>query len=329
MKVLGINGGNGVILYPFREHLVANIEPRGAFKTPEDKQWRSNFGDIPLYKSLSKLKFAPNEVDLIIGAPDCGHSSILSVSRKKEYGNPRANESLNMFLEGIKKFSPKVFMMENLPKLLETISKTEFRENYPGYRLFFHEGSVWNFGNSQKNRVRLVMVGVKRGIGLDMDEFREVYPVEEHYTCGDLSRNLTYGKNAHVREDIDSILTLYAGYKTSARIIRDKWIETGWTRWQVEGRNFTTAPGVYRNLDNQYPNTARKANRQYNQEGLMMSPRELARIMGVPDTFEIVIEDDKLGYWINKGRLTATKTAPYEVAVWMKKCLTRALKKLT
>lgn len=307
---------------------MANIEPRGVFGTPENKQWTANFPDIPLHKSLAKLTFQPNELDLIIGAPDCGHSSILGVSRNKVYGDPRANVSLNMYIEGIKKYSPKVFMVENLPKLLETLPKSEWRENFTGYRLFFHEHSVWEYGNSQKNRVRLVIVGVKRNLGFDMAHFHDVFPISEHKTCGELATGLIYGENAHVREDIDSVLTLYAGYKTSARVIRDKWLETNWTRWQVEGRNFTTAPGVYRNLDSQYPNTARKANRQYNQEGLMMTPRELARIMGVPDTFEIVIDKAKLGYWINKGRLTVTKTVPFEVAKWMKICLTKALNDL-
>jgi len=325
MKILGINGGNGVILYPFRKHLVANIEPRGVFRTPENKQWRSNFPDIPLYKDLAKLNFEPNELDLIIGAPDCGHSSILGVSRNKVYGDPRANESLNMYIAGVKKFLPKVWAMENLSKLLETIPKTEWRENFPEYKILFHDNSVFDYGNSQKNRVRLVIIGIKKGIGISTEHFRSVFQVNDPKLCGELAEGLIYGENAHVREDIDSVLTLYAGYKTSAKVIRDKWLETNWTRWQVEGRNFSTAPGVYRNLDTQYPNTARKANRQYNQAGLMMTPRELARIMGVPDAFEIVIEKDKLGYWINKGRLTVTKGPPMEVSKWLKKCLIFAL----
>jgi asparagine synthase (glutamine-hydrolysing) len=46
-------------------------------------------------------------------------------------------------------------------------------------------------------------------------------------------------------------------------------------------------PGVYRNLANEYPLTARKQNRQFNSLGYIMSPRELARIQGLPDDFKI------------------------------------------
>lgn len=329
MKILGIDGGNGSILFPFKKHLVANVEPRGIFGTPKDKQWIANFPDIPLHKSLAQLSFKPDELDLIIGAPDCGPSSILGISRNKVYGDPRANVSLNMYIQGIKKYSPKVFMMENLPKLLEVIPKSEWKSNFPGYRIFFHEASVWEWGNSQKNRVRLVIIGVKRNFGFEMDDFAHIFPIGYHNTCGELTKGLVYGENGHVREDIDSELTLHAGYKTTARVIRDKWLETNWTRWQVEGRNFSTAPGVYRNLDSGYPNTARKANRQYNEQGLMMTPRELARIQGVPDTFKIVIEEDKLGYWINKGRVSVTKCPPMEIPIWMKRCLVKALKNVS
>lgn len=58
--------------------------------------------------------------------------------------------------------------------------------------------------------------------------------------------------------------------------------------------------------------TARKADRQFKWNGLPMSPRELARIMGIPDKFKIHIEEDRKNYWINKGRLIVTQTFPYE-----------------
>lgn len=95
----------------------------------------------------------------------------------------------------------------------------------------------------------------------------------------------------------------------------------GKKRWTVEGGNFKTAPGVYRNLRNDYPATARKANRQYNHEGLTLTPRQLARIQGVPDEFRLYINIDKLNYWINKARTCVTKSPPYEISKWFKKKL--------
>jgi len=328
MRVLGICGGNGVILYPFKGHLVANLEPRTAFKIQNDKQWRANFKDVPLFKSDADFTKAVvrgdisiEGIDLIIGAPDCGHSSMLSYSRKKSLSNPRDNSSLSSYLNGVKVIKPKLFVLENLPKFLEVITKEELRDFFDGYRLKFHEKSVWEWGNSQKNRKRLILIGVRRDILDEIPEIwpliKEVYPVSEHKTCNELTKGLIYGKNGHIREDIHTKITLYAGYKVTAEEIQRGWLSTGWTRWQVTDRNFTTAPGIYRNLEEGFPNTARKANRQYNPEGLMMTPRELARIMGIPDEFKIYFEDSNVGYWINKGRTTVTKTCPMEIPVWL------------
>ena len=47
LQVLGVNGGNGIILHPFKNQLIRNIEPRGVFKTPGNAQWKLNFKDIP------------------------------------------------------------------------------------------------------------------------------------------------------------------------------------------------------------------------------------------------------------------------------------------
>ena len=319
MNILGVDGGNGVILYPFKKHLIANVEPRVAFKTPKNIQWNLNFPLVPLFKSLqecySELDPLP-DLDLIIGAPDCGHSSILGLSRAKVYSDPRENESLKLYFRAIRDLQPKVFVMENLNKILDTMTKADFREMFSEYKLIFHNMSVSAFGNSQINRIRLLIIGVRRDTDINYGYFKDVCKMKELKHCDELRKGLVYGEKCHIREDISTAITLYAGFKTTAEAIRKGWMDTNWTRWRVEGRNFTTAPGVYRNLDDHYPNTARKANRQYNPDGLMMSPRELARIMGIPDKFEIWQENTSLA--INKGRLTATKGAVYEVGLWVK-----------
>jgi site-specific DNA-cytosine methylase len=319
MKILGVCGGNGVILYPMRGDLIGNIEPRNVFYTPGELQWRLNFDQVPFYK-----KYEPGlNPDVIIGAPNCGHSSVLSYSRIKKLSDPRDDESMTLYLKAIEECRPKVFLMENLSKLLEEITQDDLKTLFPEYKLIFHEHSVWEWGNSQKNRVRLVIIGVRRDYKQYYDLFSRVYPVNEHKTCKQLTNGLEYGKIGHIRESINSRITLYAGFKTSAAEIQEGWLKNDWTRWQVTGRNFGTAPGVYRNLEGGHPNTARKANRQYNPEGLMMTPRELARIQGVPDNFEIAW-DLKLrpeGFWINKGRLTVTKCPPMEIAIWFKELL--------
>jgi len=326
LNILGINGGNGVILHPFQKDkrfkILANVEPRALFLTPHDIQWRRNF-HCPMLRSLpAPLK----NVDIIVGAPDCGHSSILSFSRKKSLGNPKENKSLTMFIEGVNAYRPKLFLMENLPALLKTYGKGDLEEAFKEYQLTFIQSSVANFGNSQKTRKRLLIIGLRRGLpGIGI--FKKP-KLKEHKlkTCGKLLAKLPKDQANreslnHIIEDIDTTITIYAGKKLQLSIIRKKWLKEfpQSTRWPVKNRKFTTAPGVYRNLKNQLPVTARKQNRQFNHKGLTMSARELARIQGVPDSFILHYESEKSQYWINKGRTTVTKTPPYEIGVWFKK----------
>ena len=137
------------------------------------------------------------------------------------------------------------------------------------------------------------------------------------------NENLSLG---HIREDINSEITLYAGFKIKLSEVQKFWINNPTLkRYKVHDKKFTTAPGVYRNLKKGPPATARKANRQFNPEGLQMSPRELARIQGVPDDFVIYFENSNIGYWINKGRATVTKTPPWEIGEWFKNQITKIL----
>ena len=321
-KVLGVMGGSGVLLYPFKNRLLGNIETRSLFHTKNSEQWWLNF-DSPLAYSLGDWE----KVDIIMGAPDCGHSSVLSYSRAKKMSNPKKNESLNIFFKAINKYKPELWLMENLPPLLDTITKDDFRKNYPNYRFIFIKGSVAEFGNSQINRERLLIIGIRKDSNLHRKHFKFPFKVNELKTCGELLKGLDeYNPDiCHITEPLSEVITLYAGYKIKLSECRDEWLRRGAKRWTVEGRNFTTAPGIYLNPIDSYPATARKQNRQFNHKGVTMSPRELARIMGVPDSFKLWYDDKQRKYSINKARVTCTKCPPFEVGLWFKQCIKNAL----
>ena len=326
MQVLGACGGNGVILHALKNHLIANVEPRAIFKTPDDVQWKLNFGSIPYIKNLSDRRLVGLSVDVIIGAPDCGHSSILSYSRSKKFGDAKANPSLNLYIESLKLFQPNIFIMENLPALLEQIPIEEWRKDFPNYTVFFIIGPVSKFGNSQVNRVRLLLIGIKNPKQHLKSKFLK-FPKEPYlHTTGELLQGLGEEDPSlcHVREDINSIITIYAGRKMQLSEIQNKWrLEfKNDKRWRVYDKKFTTAPGVYKNLPNDYPATARKMNRQFNSAGLMMSPRELARIQGVPDSFKLWYDKTRHQFCINKARATVTKCPSYQIGTWLKRRLT-------
>lgn len=334
MRILGVNAGNGVMVYAMKKYLIGNIENRSIFYTKGQEQWKANFGNIPMVRSIEEFYGpVPENIDWIIGHPDCGHSSILSYSRKKSLGNPKENASMDLYVDAVRTFSPKGFVMENLPKLKDTLG--DFKEVFPGYKLVVIEGSVTLFGNSQVNRVRLLIIGVREDLDTDsiMGCFR-VLP-KDTYTpknTGELLRDLLPWEEpeiGHVREADDTIITMYTGFKLSASEIHNEWNNerSGESRWKVKDRKFHTAPGVYRNLEQKPPNTVRKGNREFNPDGYMMSPRERAIIQGLPLKFKIHIEKTNLGYWINKGRVTVTKCPPYEISKWLNRQITRVNKK--
>lgn len=333
MRVLGVCAGNGVMIHPLKKYLIANIEPRGIFHTPKDLQWICNFNAVPIGKDLKIIKNLAVPIDVIIGHPDCGHSSILSYSRKKSFGEPKENKSLTLFIDSVNKYKPKVFIMENLPALVNTFGKKSLKRAFKDYNLRFINEPVTKFGNSQQTRVRLLLIGVLKIVPKKLTKCFKVLNYENYHLKD--TKTLLAGLKTedfslnHARESLDSVITIYAGKKMSLKEIQNHWLKgpKDETRFRVTDRKFTTAPGVYRNLENRAPFTVRKGNREFNPQGLMMSARERARIQGIPDSFELYFEEERAQYWINKGRVTATKTPPYEIGVWILKSLKKFNKK--
>lgn len=337
LKILGVNSGYGVSLYPFeQEDIVGNIETRSVFYTKDDLQWHMNFPKVPLGRNYEKsiAQLNPKMVNVIISSPDCGSGSVLRYSRAKELGDHKKNASLLNFIDSVKVLKPKFFLFENLPGLYKSYPKDEFKANFKKYHWiqFIKPVSAW--GNSQVNRKRLVVVGVRKSLGEDRAYWKKKFRLPKDAeslleTCdelyGDIMKKGSMAwAGGNVREFLGTTITMYGGYRLGLAEIRDKWMNeySGMKRWPAIGRKYSNAPGVYRNLANDYPATARKANRQFDHEGLMLTPRQLARIQGVPDTFGLYSNHEMdRNYLINKARTVVTKSPPYEISEWFYECL--------
>ncbi len=336
LKTLGICGGNGVILHPLRNNLLGNIEIRPIFNTPDQIQWKLNFHHAPCDITTS-ARYSKDLVDVIVGAPDCGHSSVFSYSRAKELRNPKDNESLTFFIKSVRHYKPKVFMMENLPKLLENYEEG-LQEGFDNYHIVRFVGSVSNFGNSQETRLRLVMVGIRKD--LDILKISSCFKLDEKaLTKVTDERALLLGLGkieqeelCHVREPDDYMVHMFydGEKKISVKKARELWNGEykELKKWPVNHGNLINQPGVYRNFGEDSPLTVRKQNRQFNHNGYMLSPREMARIQGIPDSFKLWLDPSKKLYCINKARATVAKTPPYEIGKWFKDCLEIAEKYL-
>ena len=326
VDILAVCGGNGSWLYPMRKHLIGNIEIRSVFHTPDNIQWKDNFGEIPYWRNSGGLMTFP---DVIVGAPDCESSSMMALTRAKEFSNPLDNDSFAMFFDQIKTYEPSIFFMENLPKAKYSVKEIKWLSDE--YHLHYLTGSVSKFGNSQVGRIRLIVMGIRKDFPVNHKliwKHITKFKIKKPKTTGILLKGLnTYNhsyKAGHITEDLNSEVTMYAGFKMKLSQVRKYWtIRKKEKRFIAKDRKYSSAPGVYRNLRWEYPQVARKSNRQFNPDGIQMSPRELARIQGIPDEFIIHMESDEgvRGYWINKGRTTVAKCPPYEVGIWISNAL--------
>lgn len=336
MRVLGVCGGNGVILHPFKKHLIGNIEPRADFYNGRGAdQWKANFGKIPISKTPDRFK--GSTVDVIVGHPDCGHSSSLAYSRGKKLGNAQENDSMKLFVESVQLYKPKIFLFENLPTLFKTYPLKDLEEQWKGYKLLHFTESVARWGNSQLSRVRLVIIGIQEAYFGQYSRYFKLPSKEKLHLkrVKELESKLNYPDIflMHIREPGNRVVCMEKDFKkltlTEIKEIwnsepyknRKKWDAT--TTGKGKMKNL---PGVYRNLADEFPLTARKQNRQFNSKGDIMSPRELARIQGIPDEFRLHLGEPHVWYWINKGRVTATKCPPYEIGAWFYKCVKKLQK---
>lgn len=332
LKILGVCGGNGVILYPFRSHVIGNIENRGVFKTEKNMQWYINF-KVPFVDDTQVAKHLFKKPDIIIGAPDCGHSSVLGFTGNKKRKNPIENASVKLFFQAILDYKPKIWIMENLPALLNSISMLDLKTNFPNYRFIFHSLSMAEFGNSQKTRKRLVIVALDRSLPAEL--FMAFSDIERQATPLTVDKLL-----AGLEEDDESIGNIRETpdkkIKMGNKSMTFGEIEKGWNTtykdaryWPLDSNKPDGAyiPGVYRLHPKRFPQTCRQDPRQFRPDGKPLSPRELARIQGIPDKFKLLMPgstDDALEegkdteYYLNKARITVAKGAPYELGLWLR-----------
>lgn len=327
MNVLGISAGQGGLLFPFRKRLLGNIEPRGVFHTPGEEQWKANFKDVPFYKGYCLQEF-DEKVDIIISSPDCGASSIMRLSKVKELGKPKDNRSLNLVIEGINYYKPKIFLIENLPRLLSLLPNKYLQEAFKDYKLIFHERSVSDYGNSQVSRKRLIIIGVHKKTGKKyLNAFNEVFQVKTPKLTRDLLFVSPYGSNYNI--PIEKTLAMYDYRKLPAKKnLTVRKIQLLWNsdfknekKWPIKTAKMSTLPGVYRLELDKAPLTLRPADRQFRPDGYPLGILDFKAIMGFPKAYKIFMDEGNYLYWLNKARYTLAKGSVYEISVWFKRCL--------
>lgn len=322
LRVLGICAGQGALLFPWRNQLLGNIEPRSVFHTPNEEQWKLNFGETPFLRKELPEKWRP---DIILSSPDCGASSTMRLSKAKELGNPEKNESIKLVLEGIIMYQPKIFMIENVPRLMNLVPESFWESVFPNYKLLFKVNSVSDFGNSQVSRKRLIIIGIKKHAKSYLNLFDVIFSVNTP-KC---SRFLLEQPNRQRNIPLDKTLAMYDYRKLpKKKNLTVKEIQHLWThdfknekKWPIKTARMSTLPGVYRLDPDKPPLTLRPADRQFRPDGLPLGVHDYKNIQGFPDKFKIYLPEENYLYWLNKSRYTIAKGAVYEVGIWFKRCI--------
>jgi site-specific DNA-cytosine methylase len=331
MNILGVSAAQGALLFPFlhskKYKILANIEPRGVFHTSCESQWKLNFGDIPFYRGFCLQEF-DEKVDIVVASPDCGIASIMRLSKVKELGNPKDNRSLNLVTAAILEYKPKIFLIENLPRLLSLLPYEFFNLTFKDYKLIFHERSVSDYGNSQVSRKRLIVIGVHKKTGKKyLNAFNEVFQVKTPKLTRDLLSVSPYGSNYNI--PIEKTLAMYDYRKLPAKKnLTVRKIQLLWNsdfknekKWPIKTAKMSTLPGVYRLELDKAPLTLRPADRQFRPDGYPLGILDFKAIMGFPKAYKIFMDEGNYLYWLNKARYTIAKGSVYEVGIWFKKCL--------
>ena len=326
LKILGICAGQGALLFPWRKQLLGNIEPRAVFHTQKEEQWRLNFGEIPFLRNELPEKWHP---DIILSSPDCGASSTMRLSKAKELGNPEKNKSIQLVIEGIMQYQPKVFMIENVPRLMNLMPEKIWQEALPNYNISFNVNSVSDFGNSQVSRKRLIIIGIKNTAKSYINCFDIIFSVN----TPKLSRFILEAANTQPLIPFDKVLAMYDYRKLpKKKNLTVKEIQHLWThdfkdekKWPIKTAKMQTLPGVYKLDPDKPPLTLRPADRQFRPDGLPLGIQDFKNIHGFPKRFQIYLPEENYLYWLNKARYTIAKGAVYEVGIWFKKCIRKSL----
>lgn len=320
MRVVGLLAGVGSMLDVAREQgdtVLGNIETRAVFHS---KPWfATNFGDKPFHRTVEG--FADERffnAHIALGHPPCGSHSVLGESKVSKDLHPderrrrqRARASrvglLPEFVHGVRGLMPWSFALDNLPKILRTVAPLKWwEEQLPDYHITHAIISNGTYGTVQIRR-RLWIFGVLKKVAkpfefkpisarpktapkttleamhglspLPWDDdvaLAHVHPPPGDKPIGGFRTGL--GRLNHLTEWQDEVAARYlsqpAKHPWVYEVLRSRRqsSKVGWIRIDPDG---------YSRVLSGFPST------HHPLTGWPLTPRERARLMDWPDSFNL------------------------------------------
>lgn len=284
--------------------VIGNYDWRKYYRRKDEdgiNTFEQNFG-VPFHGDWSEIpeevKQSWKGVTIMCGHEDCGNFSNLNRNCAETCGDPGRIPDL---IANIAEVRPRFFFFDNLPKSLQAVPMDYWHKMLPDYDLYPEWVSNYHYGNMQKNRKRMFMIGA-------LKEEKFVFRPNEFHNqkTMDWVYDIPEGTNNHLKHDTTKV----TGRATGLHEVGEHYT------WGDVQEYFQNKPNgtilEYFNKDgepkkrmglnkgrDEYGYVATGTNPCINHHtNLPQSLRERARQQGCPDDFKFygtVIEED--GTW--------------------------------
>jgi DNA (cytosine-5)-methyltransferase 1 len=170
LTAIGFTSGIGSMLIGAKQagfKVVGNIEWRDYYRL-KDEEGRNtfieNFPGAFLARGLRdldpiQLHDLRNQITIAMGHPECGSYSLLNSANKRALEQKHDFGDIPLFLEYVAEIKPRYFVMDDLPQSFIAFPMSEYHRMLPDYDLFPEWISNYNYGNPQRHRKRMFMIG--------------------------------------------------------------------------------------------------------------------------------------------------------------------------
>lgn len=168
-KAIGFTSGIGSMLIGARQAgfgIVGNIEWRDYYRLLDEEGRNTFIENFPgAFMARGGRDLDPLDaealkfMDLAMGHPECGAYSLLNSANKNAKEQKKDAGDIPLFLEYVAEFKPRFFVMDDLPQAFVALPMEQYHELLPDYDLFPEWISNYHYGNPQKHRRRMFMIG--------------------------------------------------------------------------------------------------------------------------------------------------------------------------
>jgi site-specific DNA-cytosine methylase len=288
---MGVICGVGSMLIGARKagfKVVGNVDWRPYYHTGT---FEKNFPQAFMVKEFNNVDTP--KVDLIMGHTECGNYSQLNLNRADMVMD---QGDIPIFVHYVQRITPRFFVMDNLPMSLLACDAKYWIKAFPDYDIFFEWISNYNYGNLQKNRNRMFVIGAKKSEKFVFVPGEEENRLAVNDVIGDL-----LGKEGKVPNHYKHTLNAKCGkakdlnYRGHVGTWKDvqkyfkKSANGRMIKYHASGGIIKGRPGFYKTYWDKHTHILDGGSPLVHPKTcLPLSPRERLRIQGAPDSFVLV-----------------------------------------